>query len=157
MSDPRSVDQPDKPVGRKRRVGLYTAVAAAVAAVVAAATAVIIVYTGGGEADTTAEANLLETAVNSCNLNRRAGVNIEDNGTTLVIDNSGEEDRFGVDRIGLECLLGALGIPASVMEHMKRTRALDGRQEDGWGRFTATWTYHPDNGLDVIITVKPGS
>jgi hypothetical protein len=34
---------------------------------------------------------------------------------------------------------------------MEKTRALDGRQTASWSFIEASWTYHPDNGLDVII------
>lgn len=35
---------------------------------------------------------------------------------------------------------------------MDSTRALDGMQTAEWDTFEAKWTYHPDDGLDVIIT-----
>ena len=31
------------------------------------------------------------------------------------------------------------------------TRALDGRQSATWAQFEASWTYHPDDGLDVLV------
>ena len=31
------------------------------------------------------------------------------------------------------------------------TRALDGRQQASWDGFEASWTYHPDNGLTLIL------
>jgi hypothetical protein len=34
---------------------------------------------------------------------------------------------------------------------MDSTSALNGRQEDSWQEFTASWTYHPDNGIDLIV------
>jgi hypothetical protein len=37
---------------------------------------------------------------------------------------------------------------------MEQTRALDGRQSETWEDFSASWTYHPDNGLDVLIREK---
>jgi hypothetical protein len=37
---------------------------------------------------------------------------------------------------------------------MDQTRALDGRQTDAWAAFEASRTYHPDDGLDVLIREK---
>jgi hypothetical protein len=35
---------------------------------------------------------------------------------------------------------------------MESTRALDGMQSATWSSYEVTWTYHPDDGLDLIIT-----
>jgi hypothetical protein len=48
-----------------------------------------------------------------------------------------------------------LGLPASLLEKMSSTRALDGTQTQNCGTYTATWNYHPDNGLKVIYEVNP--
>ena len=48
-----------------------------------------------------------------------------------------------------------LGLPASLLEKMSSTRALDGTQSQNCGTYTATWNYHPDNGLKVIYEVNP--
>lgn len=47
-----------------------------------------------------------------------------------------------------------LGIPESVFARMEQTRALDGVQtyEGSW--FTVSWTYHPDNGLEIMYEKK---
>jgi hypothetical protein len=47
----------------------------------------------------------------------------------------------------------ALKVPQAVRSHMEQTRALDGRQTDTWPGFTASWTYHPEQGLDVVVQV----
>ena len=48
-----------------------------------------------------------------------------------------------------------LGLPASLLEKMSSTRALDGTQTQNCGTYTATWNYHPDKGLKVIYEVNP--
>jgi len=53
------------------------------------------------------------------------------------------------------CVLTELKIPVSVRVEMARTTALQGVQADTWDGIEASWTYHPDNGLDVILTDKP--
>lgn len=38
---------------------------------------------------------------------------------------------------------------------MSQTRALDGTQHGTWGNISASWTYHPDSGLDAVLTETP--
>lgn len=45
-------------------------------------------------------------------------------------------------------------MPESVKAHMFATRALDGRQTDTWPGFSASWSYHPDDGMDLVITAS---
>jgi hypothetical protein len=74
---------------------------------------------------------------------------------TLVIDTSGEDYGTGSDTVdGLMCTLGELGTPQAVIAQLEHTRTLDGMQTARWGGFGASWTYHPDAGVDVIITAK---
>lgn len=78
---------------------------------------------------------------------------LADEDHTVVIDSEGEDYGSGTDTFeGLMCTLGELNTPQAVIARMEATRALDGMQSSHWGDFEASWTYHPDNGLDVIIT-----
>ncbi|MGN0489829.1 MAG: Ig-like domain-containing protein [Ruminococcus sp.] len=43
-----------------------------------------------------------------------------------------------------------LGLPASVLEKMGNTTALSGTQTYQAHKLNVSWTYHPDNGLEVI-------
>lgn len=52
------------------------------------------------------------------------------------------------------CVLDELDAPASMRQRMLLTRAIDGTQEEQWGPFRATWTYHPDQGLNVAISAR---
>jgi hypothetical protein len=82
-----------------------------------------------------------------------SGTTIADDGKTFVIDSSGEEDSSGISYESFSCILNAINMPTAVQSHIGDTRALDGRQEDSWEGFTASWSYHPDDGLDMIIRV----
>lgn len=73
------------------------------------------------------------------------GTTIGDGGRTLVIDGT-----LGVDK--LACVLAAMGTPESVKAQVESTRALDGRQEAAWEGYSMSWTYHPDSGLNAIVT-----
>lgn len=77
---------------------------------------------------------------------------LADGGRTLDLDMKGEELGSGeLTWAEVKCYLNALNTPAYVVRHMQSTRALDGRQTDTWGSFEASWIYHPDDGLDVLI------
>lgn len=78
---------------------------------------------------------------------------LADDDTTLLIDVGGEDYESGTDTYdGLVCVLSELDTPESVFARMEATRALDGVQTASWAGVSASWTYHPDNGLDLIIT-----
>ncbi|MGY0233940.1 hypothetical protein [Longispora urticae] len=57
----------------------------------------------------------------------------------------------GLTLTELACFLVALKTPDSVIAEMNSTRALDGRQTGDWDNIHASWTYHPDDGLEVIM------
>jgi hypothetical protein len=74
-----------------------------------------------------------------------------DDGHTLVIDHKGEDDTSGVSFETVACVLAALDTPTSITARMSSTRALDGVQSGSWDGYSAVWSYHPDNGMDLII------
>lgn len=47
-----------------------------------------------------------------------------------------------------------IGIPESVLNQMYETTSLDGMQTYEKGNITISWTYHPDNGLEVTYTLN---
>lgn len=82
----------------------------------------------------------------------RAIVEIADAGKTMIVDGEGEDFGSGdVSLTDLDCIIEAVGTPASVKEMMYSTRSLDGRQSGEWDDISASWGYHPDDGLDIIF------
>lgn len=82
-----------------------------------------------------------------------------DSGYTLTMKGEPEDPTWanirkvtGVPIRGMVCVLKEVGVPDSVVSQIDATRALDGMQKASWDKFSATWTYHPDNGLRVILT-----
>ncbi|MBR3032219.1 MAG: SHOCT domain-containing protein [Clostridiales bacterium] len=47
-----------------------------------------------------------------------------------------------------------LGFPDSVIAKMESTNSLAGRQSESNDKYEVSWTYHPDNGMEVIFTIK---
>lgn len=76
-----------------------------------------------------------------------AGYRVEDGGQTLILTVGGQF----MNTSTLDCVLGRLGMPAAVEQHVLSTRALDGQQTDTWPGYSARWTYHPDDGLEMTI------
>lgn len=104
----------------------------------------------------------LQSVAETCDLPDSA---VGDEGATLILDGAGSDDRkirdgdlvtvgdkLSTKEVG--CALAGTEIPDSVISMMEGTRALDGRQTQDSDKYTYTWSYHPDNGLDVIITER---
>jgi len=43
---------------------------------------------------------------------------------------------------------------SQVISRMSATRALDGMQDGQWEGISASWTYHPDDGLNITLTMN---
>lgn len=82
-------------------------------------------------------------------------VTVEDDGHTLLVATlPQDDDPLGVSTTALTCVQQALDMPTWLTESMGQTRSLDGRQSEEWSNFSAQWSYHPDNGLNLIITQR---
>lgn len=88
-------------------------------------------------------------AVNTCQAFPYAQVSSD--GTSMEMTTSGKKEP-GMSVRTLGCLLEELDAPTSLKQRMESTRAIDGTQEEKWGSYRATWTYHPDHGLHVVIS-----
>lgn len=74
-------------------------------------------------------------------------VSLEDEGHTILIDTWNAASVSGV-----ACVLDELDTPASVRAQIESTTALMGGQEAEAEGLNYTWSYHPDNGLKLVIT-----
>ena len=54
----------------------------------------------------------------------------------------------------IESINADLGFSSAISEEMKTTRALDGKQSATAGKYTVTWSYHPDRGLLAIYKIN---
>jgi hypothetical protein len=107
----------------------------------------IIALSGGG--------NPIPGALSSCGLSETsAGVSVDAGGKTVYFDGTGEEDFDGVDFSSVQCVLEALKAPTSIFDRIGSTSALQGVVEGDWSNFHASWTYHPNNGLDLTLETK---
>jgi hypothetical protein len=103
-------------------------------------------------------ADLLSKNYKTCNVllsEASDGVVSGDGGHTVTLQTRAQYGGSGLAS-GDEaiCLLKMTGMPDSVKTEILHTRALDGMQRDTWGSYKASWTYHPDHGLNVVVSEK---
>lgn len=163
MTQPPEIlpSSPDQPRSRKRLRWPWLAGLAALVFIAGAFVLAFAITSGentvsgkpaAGSVAPSAEAVVTSTqlrlAYNGC-----GGAELADGDHTMIIDSEGEELGSGTATIyDAYCILESLDTPQSVIAQMEATRALDGMQTAQWNEFEASWTYHPDAGLDVIIT-----
>jgi hypothetical protein len=102
---------------------------------------------GGGGGSGSLEAVKEECASGS------SDVQVGDDGDTLTIDRMGAEVSPGATFTQFDCIIEELDVPDSVVDRIENTRALDGYQDATFGEFAASWTYHPEDGLNMTITL----
>lgn len=73
-----------------------------------------------------------------------------DEGRSVTLQTEGKET-YGAAYDEVVCVLDGLDMPESVKSRMTSTRSLDGMQEATWPGYAATWNYHPDDGLHIIV------
>lgn len=79
-------------------------------------------------------------------------IRVGDDGRSMTINGEGEEST-GAGIAEVACILYALEVSDAVVSRIDSTRALDGTLTGEWGRYAASWTYHPNSGLNVVIEV----
>lgn len=92
----------------------------------------------------------ITNAVQNCEFSDSAGVMVMDEGKSVELQTRGKETA-GAPYSEIVCVLDGLDMPESVKARMSTTRSLDGRQETTWSDYSASWSYHPDNGLNIIV------
>lgn len=154
-----TTDQPVRPAGvtlwadykrwYKRRSGpVRVGITVAVVAVVMILG--IVAISRGGVPNTVTD-NDLTLIEDAAAVGDSVYIEAADDGQTLIIDGRGDVSS-GASTEDIAVSLMLLGMPQSVVARMDNTRALDGTQSASWNGFTATWTYHPDSGLDIVVT-----
>lgn len=78
------------------------------------------------------------------------GVALGNSNSTLVLQTEGNEVA-GMSYENALCVLKATKISDAELNLITTTRALDGRQTGSWNDFEATWSYHPDRGLNLTL------
>lgn len=91
--------------------------------------------------------SVLQDARSSC-----PGGTVGDGGRSISLDMAGEDLWSGdLTYEDVMCILDELEVPDATLNKMGATTSMDGRVEDSWGGLDASWKYHPDDGLDVVV------
>jgi len=108
---------------------------------------------GNGEVPTetsaTTEDRLLPAAFETCDADDVTKViALVDEGHTVIVDTRSE---YGAVQ-PVECLFAMLGTSSAVQAQVGSTTSMMGSREAVEGVFTYRWSYHPDTGLNMVIT-----
>lgn len=137
---------------RNSRAKLYIVIGAVVAVALAAVGATLVINARNAQA----EADRLEDhrmyqfsrAANGCGIDPSSREQL-DGGDAFNLPRATKSDGATVAEV--HCFLEELGAPESLKTKLGQTRALDGTQSASWAEFEATWTYHPDSGLNLLV------
>jgi len=149
--------QMSAPEPRRRSVPPWGIVAGLLAVIALAVGGTWVVIGGGDdsekaapsktEADDTAPVLKLDEAAIESGLAAMSWDGDED-----TIDITISEDGAPGDAAALRALLSTLGFRDAVPNRMSRTRRLDGTQSATSPTTEITWTYHPDDGLQIVAS-----
>lgn len=144
------IHTPTHPDNHRKRRAILAVLAGAV--ITAAIIATVILTTSSDDAQPNGVLFAVTAPLADASTTCTAGT-LADDDHTLVVDMGGEE--LGTGEATIEdvlCLLAELEAPQAILARMESTRALDGMQSATWSTYEVTWNYHPDHGLDLIIT-----
>lgn len=94
-------------------------------------------------------ATALQEAYTGCStLDGIEYVTVADEGTTLTVDT---QNKYGsIDAAA--CILQAIGTPSAIITAIDSTTGLMGVQTESANGYDYRWSYHPDNGMNIIVT-----
>ncbi len=101
--------------------------------------------------DGSPSSDVLSAAAEACG--SPEGITLQDDGMTLTFDHRGEDEVTGGDIADIMCVFTELEMPSRIATHMGQTTSMDGRQSATWDGLEIQWSYHPDRGMDGMITV----
>ena len=81
---------------------------------------------------------------------------ISEDGSWMTIDTNPGDITDSVDNSAyyeIQTINTELGFSGALFEKMGETRALDGRQTEENDKYRVSWSYHPDNGMEVLYEI----
>lgn len=91
------------------------------------------------------------------NIADKSWCEIASDGSYMTIDTNplDIDDYYGSDAVdAVKEINKKLGFSDSVYQKMMQTRSLDGRVSEENDKFKVSWTYHPDDGMEVMYEKK---
>jgi hypothetical protein len=163
----QTIELPPAPPERKKRTRLWLNIAVAITALIAVGTVAWFTLWNGGQPR-------LEAAYEDANLTNSEWFQLADEGRTIVVDGPLTPDVESAvefdqplpteqelnDAISffrqLDRLYDALEMPTYVESQIGTTTSLAGEQTATFDGLEASWSYHPDSGLDMTIHEQEG-
>ncbi|MDE6568443.1 MAG: hypothetical protein K2K70_12025 [Lachnospiraceae bacterium] len=71
---------------------------------------------------------------------------------SISVDSSNQYDVSSL--LDISGIISSLGLPDSLYDEMCATNALMGRQSESYEYYDISWSFHPQNGLDVVFKYK---
>ena len=71
---------------------------------------------------------------------------------SISVDSSNQYDVSSL--LDISSIISSLGLPDSLYDEMFATNALMGRQSESYEYYDISWSFHPQNGLDVVFKYK---
>lgn len=105
--------------------------------------------TAASLAAATADSRISE-AYRSCHLLDSGTLEQGDGGDSIIVDTG---SKYG-SVVGMNCVLSALKTPASIKASIGNTTALMGSRDAEHDGISYSWSYHPDNGVNMVITYQ---
>lgn len=87
----------------------------------------------------------VEKAYKACDVSSYS-IRLADDGGSILIDGA---PSYALSDVA--CILNELDTPDFIVSEIDATTALMGRQHEEDGGISYEWSYHPDNGLDMVI------
>ena len=143
-SSPYSSDQPKKGMSK----GLLTGLSLGAAAIVVVGLGAFLL---GGKDTRLIDAH--ENCKDEDSIWSILYATVSDDGTSMYMDGRGEEG-LGVNVSYQACVLRELEVPSTVLSRIDNTSALMGVQTASWKGIEASWTYHPNRGLDISLELE---
>ena len=138
---------------RELRIGALGIGLGLVVGIVVSIVGSLLIASVAGGIGSLVKASPMAEASTACEVEANSWIDVGDEGRSISMKSAGE-DSDGADIADMACVLGELDTPDSVISRIDSTRALDGRQNATWDEYSASWGYHPDNGLDIVIEVS---
>ncbi|VXB57619.1 conserved exported hypothetical protein [Arthrobacter sp. 8AJ] len=94
----------------------------------------------------------IKQTLRSCGVVSSKYATLGDKDRTVTLQGQPKSSTRGMTMKEIGCVLTGVDTPDSVISRMDGTRALDGMQNASWKGYEASWTFHPDNGVRIILT-----
>jgi hypothetical protein len=95
-----------------------------------------------------------QSAIDTCKVG--SGAEVGDDGQTLTLNKISLSGPGSMSASDAACVLKELHISSAALNRMGQTNALAGVQSADWDGNHATWTYSPDDGLNLVISRTHG-